>query len=378
MKLVVATNFDNNLLEELRKYPEVKYIFGSFKKTITGHGRAGFIVPEVNEEQFKAHIDLAHSYKIKFLYTMNTSTLLGREYDSKFINSLTKEIDRLVNLGIDGLIVALPFIIRLIRSEYPDLEISVSSFARVNIMRQIEEYVGLGANTIIMHEDVNRDFELLKQIAKISKNENFEVELILNNSCLYGCPFRLTHDNISSITSMINGLDNVWFEYPVLMCATDVLNDPANIIRMRWIRPEDLHYYEELGIERFKIAGRNKKTEWILRAVKAYTSGKYDGDLLDILSYPQGRAAAKAVEKVNGPKTYSILNAIKIDNTKFPSKWLEFFFYNDCNMRSCKECKYCDVIAEKVINVNGKQFKKEEWNIKQPYPIYLIPKFKKE
>ncbi|ADB86501.1 peptidase U32 family protein [Saccharolobus islandicus] len=376
MKLVVATNFDDSLLEELKKYPEVKYIFGSFKRTITGHGRAGFIIPDIKEEQFKNHISIAHSYGIKFLYTMNTNTLLGKEYDAEFIGKVMKEIDKLVSLGVDGFIIAVPFLIRLIRSEYPDLEVSASSFSRIRNVREVEEYANLGVNTIIMHEDANRDFKLLKEIASLSKTNKFDVELILNNSCLYGCPFRLTHDGISSITSMVNGVNDVWFEYPILLCATDVLNDPVNLIRSRWIRPEDIKYYEEIGINRFKIAGRNKKTEWILNVVKAFTERMYEGDLLDLVSYPQGRAATKAIQMVNGPSSYSVLTKVKIDNTKFPEGWIKFFLTNDCDTRSCKECKYCDIIAERVITIDGEPFKTDKWNIRQSYPINLIPKFK--
>ncbi|TRM73569.1 peptidase U32, partial [Sulfolobus sp. B5] len=44
MRLVLATNFDDSLLEKVRNYP-VKYIFGSQTKSITGHGRASFILP---------------------------------------------------------------------------------------------------------------------------------------------------------------------------------------------------------------------------------------------------------------------------------------------------------------------------------------------
>ena len=52
----------------------------------------------------------------------------------------------------------------------------------------------------------------------------------------------------------------------------------------RWIRPEDLHVYEALGVKEFKIIDRSRSTAWLLRATKAYASRRYDGNLLDILS----------------------------------------------------------------------------------------------
>lgn len=371
MRLVVGTNFDDKLIDELRKYP-VKYIFGSKTKTITGHGRASFVLPKVDDERLKEHISVAHGAGIKFLYTMNSATLNGKEYSQKFMDEVKKEIEKLVNLGVDGFIVALPLLIHLIKDEYPNIEVSVSSFSRVYNIREFEEYVNIGADTIILHEDDNRNFELLNALSKFINK--VDIELIVNNSCLWGCPYRRAHDIISSITSNSEFNDSIWFEYPILFCATDVRNDLANIIRMRWIRPEDLKYYEEIGIDRFKIASRNKKTEWIIRAVKAYSEGEYDGNLLDIVSYPQGRAVPLVMKKINGPNDYDILTQVYVDNTKFPPNWLSYFKYNSCETRSCEDCRYCDIIAEKVITVNGKPL--SEINLpKIKPPVHLIPRF---
>ncbi|MEM4046887.1 MAG: peptidase U32 family protein [Metallosphaera sp.] len=370
MRLVVGTNFDDNLIERIREFP-VTHIFGSHTKTLTGHGRASFVLPNVDDERFKDHLDLAHERGIKFLYTMNTATLNGKEYSETFVRKLSAEIERLVKLGVDGFIVALPFLLKIIKSEHPELEVSISSYARIYNLREVENFIELGANTIILHEDDNRNFKLLRSLQRFRKE--VDLELITNNSCLWGCIYRRTHDLVSSLSSVEDGI-NAWFEYPILFCATDVRNDLANIIRMRWIRPEDLDFYERLGYDRFKIAGRNKKTDWIVRAVKAYSKRSYEGNLLDVLSYPQGRAVPKVMEKVNGSKDYEVLKEVIVNNKRFPSKWLNFFDYNNCEERSCSECKYCDIIAREVITVNGKDLNSLDLKRIQ-VPIELIQRF---
>ncbi|BAB66621.1 peptidase U32 family protein [Sulfurisphaera tokodaii] len=372
MRLVVATNFDNDLIEKISKYP-VKYIYGSQTETLTGHGRASFILPKVNDEKLKEHISVAHSYKIKFLYTMNTANLHGKEYDEHFLNKLKNEIEKLINFGVDGFIVALPFLIYFIRKEHPDIEVSVSSFARITNIRKVEEYLQMGANTVIMDEDTNRNFTLLEASAKLAKKYNADIEVITNNTCLWSCPYKLIHDQVTSYLSAKDGVKNVWFEYPVLFCATEVRNDFANIIRMRWIRPEDLHYYEEIGIDRFKIAGRNKKTDWLVNVVKAYSEREYKGNLLDILSYVQGRATTSALRRINESSNYEILMKVYVDNAQFPPNWLSYFKYNRCEERSCEECRYCDIIAEKVIKIDGKPFFQQQEKFKPQ--IELIPRF---
>jgi len=163
-----------------------------------------------------------------------------------------------------------------------------------------------------------------------------------------------------------------------MMCATEVRNDFANLIRMRWIRPEDLRYYEEIGIDRFKIAGRYMSTDQLVNVIKAYSERKYEGDLRDLFGHDQGRVLVAAFRRLNLPTDeYDILNKISIDNTAFPSNWLSYFKYNRCEETNCEECRYCDIIAEKVVKIDGKPLSEVKLNKIKP-PIELIPRFTKD
>ena len=51
---------------------------------------------------------------------------------------------------------------------------------------------------------------------------------------------------------------------------------------MARICPEDIHEYEAIGIDMFKISGREFPTSRLKRALEAYASGKYEGNLLDL------------------------------------------------------------------------------------------------
>ena len=58
---------------------------------------------------------------------------------------------------------------------------------------------------------------------------------------------------------------------------------PAEMIKSRWIRPEDIIRYEEMGFGRFKVGQRTQNTEWNTRAATAYSNRTYDGNLLEII-----------------------------------------------------------------------------------------------
>ena len=77
-----------------------------------------------------------------------------------------------------------------------------------------------------------------------------------------------------------------------LTCTSMKLDDPINYIRADWIRPEDLHEYEQLGYENFKIVERNAPTELLLARVKAYAERRYEGNLLDLVQ-PYGHGTKR-------------------------------------------------------------------------------------
>jgi collagenase-like PrtC family protease len=128
-------------------------------------------------------------------------------------------------------------------------------------------------------------------------------------------------------------------------------SDPVEFIRAPWIRPEDVGAYEEIGIDCFKIAERSQETSWILRAANAYASRKYDGDLLDIINFPEGLYRFILSQQFPQRDLPDRLKPV-IDNRKLDG-FLEFFRENTCRDRSCDDCGYCERVAEKVLTVDN-------------------------
>jgi collagenase-like PrtC family protease len=143
-------------------------------------------------------------------------------------------------------------------------------------------------------------------------------------------------------------------DYCVLRCALDWLCDISQIIKCRWVRPEDIHAYEEIGIDSFKIGGRSMPTERILRAATAYSSRQYLGNLHDILNVIMPK-----IGLIN-----SILPGVPNNATGTPPKFyidnqalegfLDFFKKQNC-LAGCSRCDYCQRIADKVV-----QFEQDE------------------
>jgi collagenase-like PrtC family protease len=62
---------------------------------------------------------------------------------------------------------------------------------------------------------------------------------------------------------------------------------PAELIKARWIRPEDVGDYEGMGIDCLKLVERFRGTESLIHIVRAYERKSYQGNLVELLSLPQ-------------------------------------------------------------------------------------------
>src|SRR5208282_706232 len=239
----------DRLIEETADLP-VSTFFGGFPIQLTGGGRPPQILPAVDRERFRAHLKMVHRHSRQFFATLNS-----------------------IDLGVDGFVVALPALIEAIRTEYPDVPISVSTFARIRTVTQAEYFLKLGARTIILEEG-NRDFRLIRGLIRLGA----EVEVLVNQSCLPSCPYRGHHLNTSSLASQPDAPCPA-FEYPILECGLEYVRDPAKLISGIFVRPEDLAVFEEAGVTRFKVSGRNRSTAWLLRSARAYAHRSYVGNL---------------------------------------------------------------------------------------------------
>ncbi len=361
VRLVVATSWDDDLLHGMRGLP-IQSVFGKLQRDLVGGGRPASVLPAVDWEAMAHHIALAHELNFRFLYLWNAASLGDAEYDSSYVAAMEQQLRELVAIGVDGLVVGMPWMIPLAKGVCADLEVSVSSMIAVVSPREARQFEAMGADTIILHHSANRDFG---QLDEVRASVRCDLELILNNSCVYQCPYASCHHVSPSFHSRAGGADVL--EYELFWCAGRYAQDGAEIIRARWIRPEDLDFYEARGYDRFKIAGRGRDTAWLLRAVQAYATRSYPGDLTDIISMSQhaplrlARQRAADDHNPSAPAWAEIADALEpvghlaVDNRAIPANFLHFFSQHDCKTLSCRACGYCGQVAARAVGgVSGR------------------------
>jgi collagenase-like PrtC family protease len=381
MELVLATNFDPALLDRVADLP-VRTFFGGFPVSLTGAGRPPWILPDVEREAFRRHITAIHCAGREFYATLNSNDLGLREYRPGYLAAFLKEVQDLLDLGVDGFVIAIPALLEAVHRVHPGVPVSVSSFARIRSVSQAEYFLRLGADTVILEEG-NRDFALIRGLVRAGAR----VEILTNQTCIRECPFRAHHLNTSSLCSQPGG-DRLWFEFPILECGLEVVRDPRKLVSSIWVRPEDLTLYEDAGVHRFKISGRNRSTEWLTRAARAYASRQYHGNLLDILSFVQVKGPSNALSTLTDRgvapamvqpfrEAFAALGDVVIDNDAFPAGFLRRIAATDCEHRTCDECGYCGTVAERVVRIGGTPPSRYRPPARLPSPASLLQEFAK-
>lgn len=388
MKFSVACNFDEGLLEGLKPYP-VYELYGKLTTDYFGGGRPSFYLPEVNKKQLTEYINKTHKHGIAFNYLLNASAMGNMEYTTEGQREINELLEWLDSVGVDSVTVSNLFFLKLIKKRFPRIKVRVSAHRYTDNPRKVKFWVDAGADYIVVSEvNIYREFKMLEAIKKAA-GDDVELQLIVNNWCRQDCAIAGTHAVGLSAGSQKNS-KGFPLDYCSLYCNQMRLNDPVNILRANWIRPDDIKIYEDLGYENFKIVERNTPTSILIERVKAYNNRRYDGNLMDIFqnyAYPYEKFNQKEKDAFSlqrmlkyfiKPKSVNLIKFLKVvkfgsrGNVLFPLKgknpiyidnrkldgFIDHFVKKSCSTVVCEECRYCHRWAEKVVEIDD-QWKQE-------------------
>lgn len=300
---------------------------------ILSSGRIVHDLPRANINMLRNYIGLCSKYNIDFNYTLNSScmgnlelTLEGRRQLREFVTSLTQ-------IGITSFTVAIPTLMDYLLGLDSNIKIKASAICEINCLEKANFYFSKGIRRMVLDTDINKNFNQLRMICA---KYNEVVELIVNSMCIRKCPYKLFHYNHDAHCSKSDDANKVQSHYYFHLCSLQKANRFYNYIRVNWIRPEDLHYYYELGIKRFKIQGRGYASgNNILRAVQIYSKERFDGNLIDLLT------------------NFTPYNAFQptIDNRSLDGYLGQFYENEYFCTDNCEECRYCINFAEKSMDM---------------------------
>ena len=381
MKLSVACNFDEALLKGLAGYP-VYEVYGKLTSDYFGGGRPAFYLPEVNRARLEQTVKTAHANGIQFNYLLNASAMGNTEFTKTGQRKMEEMLDWVDGAGVDSITVANVYFLRLIKKRHPRLNVRVSSHRFTDTPRKVRFWVDHGADVIVVSEvGVHREFATL--IAMKEAAGNVGLQLIVNNWCRQDCAIAGNHAVALSAASQKKNR-GFPLDYCSILCNQMRLLEPVHYIRANWIRPEDLHHYEKIGYDTFKIVERNTPTQILLERVKAYSERRYDGNLLDLVqnyAYPKDKLGvvgkdASSLKRMFKyfikPFTINLLrfrklvdfghaasmlypregeNPVMVDNRALDG-FLDRFLEKNCQSTDCNKCRYCHEWAARSVRID--------------------------
>ena len=347
----LGTNFDPALphyIAQLNSQHQdkavINEVYGSDRAHANLAARPDFRLPNVSMAQLEYHVRDCHAHGICFNYTMNTILPGSKVYVEEHKAEIIDFIHKLEDIGVYRVTAASPLLMEIIREASPTIELDISTIMHVDTVTQIQylhETFGIKklCNSVLKNRSVN----FLMAAAKYCNANDIEFELLANEFCGVAgksytthCVYRdscyITHAQDTTKESAM-AMDT----YPMQHCATGRAMDMHNWLKLRWIRPQDLHYYNSIGIDKFKITGRTGSTDYIMRVAEGYMSGVWDDNLLDLWKPLETIYTGQAENEYEQP---AHIDTKLLD--KFLFKWFNEPGFDCANELCGTDCNYCE------------------------------------
>nr|WP_314464351.1 U32 family peptidase [uncultured Clostridium sp.] len=331
--------------EELnQKYNHSKVLETYGQATVSNHfgsGRTIDSLPAIDLFKLEDYVKYSKSKGIGFNYTFNSIHMNNNEFTEAGIKEIQDYLHELADIGIDSITVTLPPLFEIIKGTGVDFKIKTSTICQINNANKAMAYKNLGAERIVIEESVNRKFDTLKNITDVFGDK---VEIIVNAVCNQDCIYRTFHYN-EIATDSVKVTNKASIQYYNNRCMLRRHGEMGNIMKMSWVRPEDIEYYNAVGIHYFKLQGRHNVIKGDpVRAVECYFKASFDGNLMHLIDL---------FAPTNSFDVY-------VDNKKLDG-FIKPYTLSDrfCNS-NCSSCNHCELFAEKAItSVDAKEVLKK-------------------
>ena len=257
----------------------------------------------------------------------------GKEAVSKvFENYIVQNLHEVSELlGVACVTTTSSFVAQTVRTNFPEIELRASVNLRLCSETALT-YLAPLYDSFYVAKELNRDMATLRRMRAWCDAHGKTMHLLANSGCLYHCAWQTEHDNRVAHEGEIAENESVAQAYPS-PCWSHIAQseNQSQLLKNTWIRPEDVDFYAEV-VNVMKLATRMHDDP--RRVVEAYARRVYRGNLLTLLE----------------PSYLPVMGGVVVDNTKFPSDWVQRVA--TCN-HQCRHCGYCEQIWQKVTATGG-------------------------
>ena len=296
----------------------------------TRHGYTDWTAQSRTEEELRAIKDMGIKLDILFNGNCYGEYALSEKLANNVI-SILRHLEETVG-GVEIVTTASPAIAHTVKKHFPNMEVRASVNMKIGTVKGMEYLSGL-FDSFHVQRDYNRVLDHLRMLKQWADGAGKKLVMLANSGCFIHCSGQIFHDNLVAHEAQICEVANLK-DFTPYVC-WNALKNRENwpmLLQNTWVRPEDLHHYEDL-FDTVKLATRMHARPGMV--IDAYCRGKFFGNTLDLCEPGFGRAIAPYI----------------INNMAFPEDWFEKT--TGCD-KQCHQCGYCKSVLEKVLlNTNG-------------------------
>ncbi len=306
-----------------------------------------FAFKDTSWDYWKSLIEHVLSRSCDFIYLLNSPRPLDIDNPDfpKKIEKLELLLTELRKLGVKKLRVAAGQLMTYIGRHYSDFEVLASTSLEYKTIWEYQNFIHFHPEVkqIVPSHDINKNFKLLSHLRK--RYPNMEIELMVNEGCLQGCPNRMFHEYISiDENKMINNDVCLSGAYATSFCNPIVDKYPIqSLVIGTHIFPWDIKEYEKIGITNFKLVGRDgfKHFDSYVRGYTMYLKG------IENIKLIENNYLTAFTHHLSNNR---VLNQLTVKDYKKYLPDIKYFIKNGhlCSSRCAIECKYCYKCAQKM------------------------------
>lgn len=310
----------------------ISEVFFSWQDTPSGrssvatrHGYTDWEAQKRMEEELKR----IKSMGVKLDLLFNGNCYGQYAISEKLANTVISVVRHLESTvgGVEIITTASPAVAHTVKKNFPEIEVRASVNMRIGTVKGME-YVADLFDSFHVQREFNRDLKHLEMLKKWADGAGKKLILLANSGCFTHCSGQSFHDNLVAHESEICEVNNLK-DFTPYICwrALKKRENWSMLLQNTWIRPEDLHHYENL-FDTVKLATRMHNLPGMV--IDAYVRRTFFGNTLDLFEPGFGQAIAPYI----------------INNAAFPDDWFEKT--TSCS-KLCHECGYCKSVLEKVL-----------------------------
>ncbi len=269
----------------------------------------------------------AMGIKLDLLFNANCyGRLAASQYLENQVISLLDYLGQRVG-GVDIITTTSPAVARTVTVNFPEVDVRASVNMRIGTVKGMQ-YMADSFNSFQVQRDYNRDLGYLAELKQWADENGKGLNMLVNSGCMSFCSGQSFHDNLVAHEAEVDETLNIegWNPHACWNYLRD-RDHWVSVLQNTWVRPEDLHHYENL-FRVVKLATRMHARPRMV--VRSYVERRFHGNLLDLFEPGFGPAFAPYV----------------IDNDLFPDDW--FHRTSTCDRR-CHKCGYCQSVLEQTL-----------------------------